>query len=249
MSETLDLHLKRLSLLPSTQKTYKAILQGAPSDGGELLRWANRRAHDEVPMGTVLPMRAAVKHYLVSLGYDPVELKALLPRATGPGAQMRRPLSPRQLALYHEAVKQLDQEPAHAILTLLPVTGLRISEVCELQVSDVQPEVLRIRGKRGQERFLPLNRVGQQALGAYLEARSPAKWLFEGYTGRPIGPHAVRKHTRKIAEDWPELQGLCPQVLRATAAAMWLERGMDLRTLQAVLGHVNMSTTERYLRR
>ena len=66
------------------------------------------------------------------------------------------------------------------------------------------------------------------------------------FTG-PIGPHGVRKYTRKIAADYPSLSGLSPHVLRHTFATMALRNGMDLARLQTILGHESIETTRRYL--
>ncbi len=250
MTAALDQHLKRQGLLPSTRQKYKEILGQA--DRQDLIGWINNRIHARTPIGTVLPMRAAVKHYLVGeLGYSEEEVQRLLPKAKGRSCKMRTALTPYQLALYHSAVEQVDREPASTILSLLPCTGLRIGEVTSLHIENIRlfsgRHCLVFRGKRDKERIVPLSRAGEVILTSYLEAHSPEAWIFPSFTGRPVTPHSVRKYTRKIAQDHPDLVGLSPHVLRHTFATMALRNGMDLERLRAILGHESIQTTSRYL--
>jgi site-specific recombinase XerD len=249
VSTTLDQHLKRQGLLPSTRKKYTEILATAPKN--DLVGWIHQRVHARTPIGTLLPMRAAVKHYLILQGYSEEEASESLPKAKGRAATIRHALNSHQLACYHAAVEQVDVEPAHIILTLLPLTGLRISEVCSLTHDNIRVisgrSFFSFRGKRDKERVVPLTRQAERHLSDYLSAYQTSHWLFPGYTGSPIGPHAIRKYTRKMAAEYPELNGLSPHVLRHTFATMALRRGMDLARLQAILGHESIMTTRRYL--
>ena len=250
MGQLLDKHLKRRGLLPSTRDKYRAILSPAPKQ--DLVGWMERKVHARTPIGTVLPLRAAVKHYLVSeLGYDPDDVDSILPKAKGREAAVRHALTPNQLGVYHLAVEDVDIEPARTILNLLPMTGLRISEMCGLRVRDVQHHegrpFLQFRGKKDKERIVPLGRTAEKTLISYVKNHRLGEWMFAGYSGHAIGPHAVRKYTRKIAERHSELDGLSPHVLRHTFATMALRKGMDLKTLQMILGHENIQTTQRYL--
>jgi site-specific recombinase XerD len=246
----LQKHLKRKGLLPSTRAKYEEIIDSA--GGADLIEWINKKVHARTPIGTVLPARAAVKHFLMAeQGYSEEELEQLLPKARGRSTKFRDALSPNQLALYHAAVDQVDREPAHTILALLPKTGLRISEICGLSSFNVEEQdghtYLVFRGKGDKQRVVPLVGAAKRILDGYVDTHRPGKWLFSGYSGRPIGPHAVRKYTRKIAGKHPELAGLSPHVLRHTFATMALRRGMDLKRLQEILGHESIKTTERYL--
>jgi len=243
-------HLKRKGLLPSTRAKYEEIIDSA--GGADLIEWINNKVHARTPIGTVLPARAAVKHYLMAeQGYTEEELEQLLPKARGRSTRFRDALSPQQLALYHAAVEQVDREPAKTILKLLPKTGLRISEICSLQAFDIETQdgnsYLVFRGKGDKQRVVPLVGSAATLLASFIAEQQPGKWLFTGYMGRPVGPHAIRKYTRKIAENNPELAGLSPHVLRHTFSTLALRRGMDLRTLQEILGHKSIKTTQRYL--
>lgn len=250
MEPKFEKHLKKQGLLPSTRQKYDEIIESAQAD--DLVRWIEQKVHARTPIGTVLPMRAAVKHYLISvLGYDEDDVKELLPKAKGRANKMRHALTPTQLALYHAAVGQIDQEPAHTILSLLPSTGLRIGEITALRLSEVHASngrhYLQFRGKRDKERVVPLTRAGANILADYITRARPKDFLFTGYSDAPIGPHAIRKYTRWIAAKWPDLSGLTPHILRHTWATMALRKGVDLKTLQVLLGHENIATTQRYL--
>ena len=94
---------------------------------------------------------------------------------------------------------------------------------------------------------MPLNRPAQRALDAHLGELPSDGWLFEGYVGGPITPAAVRKVTRAMRTEHPELGELSPHVLRHTCFTLALRKGADLRTIQALAGHKNITTTSRYL--
>lgn len=248
-------HLRQEGLLPSTREKYQSILAEAPKD--QLIDWIRSKVHARTPVGTVLPLRAAVKHYLVAVkGYDPDEVGALLPKAKGRQASRRSALTAHQLAVYLAAVEDLP-EPARTILALLPVTGLRIGEVTSLKRDELLTRAdgasmgrmsLRFRGKGDKERLVPLPRSAEWALASYLQDHyQGSTWLFPGYSGRPITPHAIRKYTRKLAMEHEELAGLSPHVLRHTFATLALRKGVDLKRLQVLLGHKNIATTQRYL--
>lgn len=252
MSDAFEKHLKREGLLPATRDKYKAIIEEAdPQGADDLVRWINDRLHARTPIGTVLPLRAAVAHYLEALGYDAEDIRELLPKARGRANKMRHALTPTQLALYHAAVDQIDLEPAHTILALLPSTGLRIGEICALKVSNIGRQgdryFLQFRGKRDKERVVPLSRAAAQTLEAYMDGRDLDDWLFPTHLGGPISEHGVRKYTRAIADQYLDLVGLSPHILRHTFSTMAIRRGVDLKTLQVLLGHANIATTQRYL--
>jgi site-specific recombinase XerD len=106
---------------------------------------------------------------------------------------------------------------------------------------------LKFRGKRDEERFVPLNSAARKALDAYMTIAKPRRWLFQGNMGTPISPEVVRKACRKMRLDYPELGQLTPHVMRHTFATMALRNGADLRTVQVLLGHKSIQTTARYL--
>lgn len=243
----LEDYLRHQGLLPSTRKEYTRIASAAGSDP---LGWLSKKTHARTPIGTVLPLRAAVKHILISEGYDPVHVEKMLPKAKGRPCGLRDSLTPDQLAVYYLAVTETS-DPIKTILKLLPRTGLRISEICGLTPDNLVMRGgvwgLQFRGKRDSERFVPLNKPARKALFEYMDESQPVGWLFRGYMRGPIGPAAVRKVTRRIREINPNLGQLTPHVLRHTFATNALRAGADLRTVQALLGHKSIQTTARYL--
>ena len=246
MGELTD-HLRQQGLASTTRDKYTSILDSASEDP---VAWLRHRITSKTPIGTVLPFRAAVKHYLLAQGYDEDEITQLLPKARGAPNALRDALNAEQLTIYYLASETVS-EPVRTILLLLPRTGLRISEICGLHVDNVvkRGNILgfQFRGKRSEERFVPLNRTALNAFHAYMTTFQPSEWIFPGNKGQSISPEAVRKVTRQIAADHPELTGLSPHQLRHTHATTLLKRGADLRTVQALLGHRSITTTARYL--
>ena len=211
--DALERRLRDKGLLPLYQGEIRGDFRGCRHQRS--LTWIRGRVHARTPIGTVLPIRAAVKHYLVSVhGYEEDEVNALLPKAKGRQPEKREALDSHQLAIYLAAVDQMDQEPAKTILLLLPKTGLRIGEISSLRRGDLRGMgsrmILTFRGKGDKARTVPLSGGAWDTLNDYLLERwhgrhSPhghpytgiSQWLFPTIRGGPISPHAVRKYTRE----------------------------------------------------
>ena len=146
-----------------------------------------------------------------------------------------------------------------AVLYVIAAAGLRISEACGLRVDDVQTErdhagrkldhgVLFVReGKGSKERLVPLSPTLQLELRRYYVAERPQGYLFPNQprTGH-IGLKLVRRELRQACEraGFPKI--VTPHELRHSFATTMLERGVDLPTLQAVMGHDRLSTKTGY---
>jgi site-specific recombinase XerD len=237
-------------LLDSTQAKYQEILDAARKD--DIIGWLNRKVNARTPIGTVLPARAAVKHYLISVqGYDEETVDEMLPAARGRQAQTRNALSAEQLALYLAASDAIENEPARTILLLLPKVGLRISEMTNMRSDQLHQRSGRLyfsfRGKGDKHRMVPLPSAAEATLKEYMLTLTDKEYLFPSSWGGPVTPHAVRKYTRQIADDFPQLAGLSPHILRHTYATTLLRKGVDIKTLQVLMGHNNIQTTQRYL--
>ena len=245
---TYDRHLAERGLLPNTRKTYGHL---ATQAGDDPVAWLKTLVAERRPMGTLAPARAAVRHRLESEGKTEEEVRSLLPRIRGRKSKTREALSPDDLAAYYEAVEVEAREPVRTILLLLPRSGLRVSEACRLRRENVIARgdrlVLRFRGKGDKERVVPLGTVGTALLRAYMEGEVAGDdHLFPG-RGGPITDAAVRRVTRLIRANHGIAADLSPHVLRHTYATSLLAEGVDVRSLQALLGHEAASTTMRYL--
>lgn len=135
-----------------------------------------------------------------------------------------------------------------AILETFYSTGIRLSELVGLQVRDIHFDggIVQVFGKGRKERIVPIGRKALEALRLYLDARPPAsEGLFSNWRGGRLTPRSigqiVKKYMRRI--DQPSLS---PHSLRHSYATHLLEGGADLRAVQELLGHKNLSTTQRY---
>ena len=133
-----------------------------------------------------------------------------------------------------------------AIVETLYATGLRISELASLRVGDVSGDTVTVRGKGGKMRVVPLGRPAQRALQAYLsQARrrladsGSEVSLFLGTRGAPMGPRSLRRTVHRHVATFPH-------ALRHSFATHLLEGGADLRTVQDLLGHTDLATTQIY---
>lgn len=144
------------------------------------------------------------------------------------------------------------QERDRCILTLFLNCGLRISELIGLNLTDVRGEQLRVLGKGNKERMLYLNEACIQAIQDYLAVRDNQRAidknaLFLSRRRTRISKAAVEKLVKKyLLKAGLDSTQYSPHKLRHTAATLMLQNGVDVRTLQEVLGHENLNTTQIY---
>jgi len=142
-----------------------------------------------------------------------------------------------------------------AIMELLYATGIRVSELCGLNVGDVDlgRRTIRVLGKGAKERTVPFGVPAGRAVTRWHEHGRPelaapmsGSALFLGARGRRLDPRTARRvvHAR-IAAAWP-VPDMGPHGLRHTAATHLLEGGADLRSVQEMLGHSSLATTQIY---
>ena len=142
-----------------------------------------------------------------------------------------------------------------AMLELLYATGVRVGELVGLDVDDVDRDrfVIRVLGKGRKERSVPFGRPAARALDFWVkhgrphlvvEGSGPA--LFLGARGRRIDQRAVRTMVHRRIAEVPGAPDIGPHGLRHTAATHLLEGGADLRSVQELLGHASLATTQLY---
>ena len=152
-----------------------------------------------------------------------------------------------------ESVQGINQERDYCILTLFLNCGLRISELIGLNVKDIQGDQLRVLGKGNKERIVYLNDACQQAISDWLDVRStrgtadPNALFISSQSRKRISKSAVEKLVKKyLSAAGLDSSQYSPHKLRHTAATLMLQNGVDVRTLQEVLGHDNLNTTQIY---
>lgn len=138
-----------------------------------------------------------------------------------------------------------------AILTILYGCGLRISEALSLNVGDIgHNDFLKIKGKGNKERLVPLLPVVKEKINAYLAACpydiKPGEALFLGARGERLSPRIVQRTLEKIRGILGLPDTLTPHALRHSFATHLLASGTDLRSIQELLGHASLNTTQRY---
>ena len=139
-----------------------------------------------------------------------------------------------------------------ALFTLLYGCGLRIAEALALNVRDAPrpgAEPLRVTGKGSKQRIVPVLPVVQQTIAAWLELhpdRQPDSPLFVGARGKRLNPGVAQRTMRTYRQQNGLAEHATPHALRHSFATHLLAGGADLRSIQELLGHANLSTTQRY---
>jgi integrase/recombinase XerD len=173
-------------------------------------------------------------------------------------AEVDRLLTAARAARDAEDVKPPARIRAARLICLLEVlyaTGLRVSELVTLPASAARrsQEMLIVRGKGGRERMVPLNDAAKRAMADYLgllgdAGRETSKWLFPSFGE---SGHLTRQHFARELKELAVAAGLSaakvsPHVLRHAFASHLLQHGADLRSVQMLLGHADISTTQIY---
>jgi integrase/recombinase XerC len=189
--------------------------------------------------------------------------RGLMP--TDPGQLLASPKGHRPLPDVlrpDEAIRLVEMQGEEVVdlrdrlaLELLYATGVRVGELCGLDVGDVDAgrRVVRVLGKGRKERSVPYGVPAQKALDRWLDEGRP-RWagtasgaaLLLGVRGGRVDPRTVRDVVHRRLADVPGAPDLGPHGLRHSAATHLLEGGADLRSVQELLGHATLATTQVY---
>jgi integrase/recombinase XerC len=188
---------------------------------------------------------------------------------TNPALSVSAPKLERRLPQYldEESVAKLMQQPDTtttlgkrdaAILELFYSTGIRLSELINLRLPDVDfhAATIRVVGKGSKERIVPFGRPARKALQEYLSCRSQllperghediGETFFLTPRGKRLNPKGVNLLMNRYISRVSEIQKKSPHILRHTFATHLLNRGADLRAVKELLGHESLSTTQLY---
>ena len=227
----------------------------------DFLSWLARDREGKHQLGIGVAARAR-KLVAVRSFFDYLVLKRNL-MESNPAADIDAPRLRKTLPVYlteSNAFKLLDavqgpyEERDFAMLMLLLSCGLRVSELANLNLKDLTKDTIRVLGKGNKERILYLSPACKDALEEYLAVRDDTNVsekdqdaLFLSRNHRRISVDTVQKLVKKTAAAAGlDAERYSPHKLRHTAATLMLQHGVDVRTLQEVLGHESLNTTQIY---
>lgn len=166
------------------------------------------------------------------------------------------PKRPKQMPKYltEDEVRKLlsvaSENPRdYAILSFLVYSGLRVSELCNLKIEDVdfQERIVRVHGKGDKDRIVIVSPHAIEALEKYLSTRKDSlEYLFSSQKSEKITRVQVFRIVKKYARKAGIKKNVTPHVLRHTLATTLLKRGVDIRYIQQFLGHSSVATTQIY---
>ncbi|MCY4152617.1 MAG: tyrosine recombinase XerC [Aestuariivita sp.] len=224
----------------------------------DMRAWMAHLRNSSVGARSLARKLSAVKNFYGWLaeqeGFDPTAV--LMMRAPKVPKRLPRPLdSGAARAMIKTASAQSDipwvAARDVAVLTLLYACGLRISEALGLTGKDLPlPRVLQIVGKGGKERVVPVLDVAREATDTYFDlcpfSLEREQLIFRGVRGGPLSPRTVQKVTENLRLQLGLPPTATPHAMRHSFATHLLESGGDLRTIQELLGHASLSTTQTY---
>jgi len=231
-----------------------ALLTLAPAD---LRAYLTRRRATGLSNASAARELSAVRGFLAFAATEQGR-EAAPPRVKGPKRprSVPRPISPDEAVSLAEEAGEDASEPwiaarDQAVLMLLYGSGLRVAEALGLTGSALPlGEALSVTGKRNKARIVPLLAPVREAIEAYLAlspyASGKTEPLFRGARGGPLRGEIVRRAVRKARRTLGLSERTTPHALRHSFATHLLGRGADLRSLQELLGHASLSSTQIY---
>lgn len=139
-----------------------------------------------------------------------------------------------------------------AILELLYSSGLRVSELCQLKLYDIDDQFVRVMGKGSKERLVPIGKKALQAVDEYLnrfrdrQESNRQTSLFVNSKGKPLSRMRIWNLIKTYGKNAGISKNISPHTMRHSFATHLLDNGADLRVIQEMLGHATISSTDRY---
>ena len=137
-----------------------------------------------------------------------------------------------------------------AILELIYATGIRVSEACNIKKDDISDGFVKVLGKGNKQRIVPIGKKAIQSIKEYLlklkEKKIENEFLFVSLKAKKVSRVTVWKQIKFYAKKADIEKEISPHTLRHSFATHLLENGADLRLIQEMLGHADISTTDRY---
>ena len=225
------------------------LLERIEPFNGRLDIWVNSMI-DRSP-STIKARLAAASHLIRWLGQKWPE-HLVRPKS---GKKLPRTLTSRELSLVKNAADCSEDPLANLVVTMILDTGLRVSEICDLEISQIDLQdhsAMVIDGKGGKDRMVLFTQSTVASILAWLplrEIRNPqGEQLLVSKAGTPLQSRSVQRLMDKLADEANIPRGrLTPHVLRHNFATGLLERGADLVSIQKLLGHASIATTRVYL--
>jgi len=230
----------------------------------ELARsWVWSQAEAGVAGATLRRKVSALKRFsawLVGAGHTKADIAGRL-RTPATSSSLPRVMGRAQMEeILQDLIQRADTEDSialrdWAIVEVLYATALRVSELVGLRVDNLSmaERTLRVVGKGNKERVVPFGIPAERALRRYLDAGRPAllaggdsAQVFVSSTGKALGPRTVYQVVAALLSQYPGSGPVGPHTLRHTAATHLLDGGADLRSVQELLGHASLGTTQIY---
>ncbi len=228
----------------------RGLASADPRDVRAWLAWLHGRGLARASVARKLSSLRSCYRFLVRRGVV----------TRNPARQVRTPrVGPRLPSVLpkDEARELLDRSPApspaglrdHALLELLYATGIRVAEACALDWRDVdlRQGVVRVVGKGGREREVPVGAAALDALAAYARGGGGAAGpVFANLRGGRLTTRSAHRIVGRRAREAGLARRVTPHTMRHSFATHMLGEGADLRLIQELLGHSRLSTTQRY---
>ena len=239
-----------------SRKTSKAQL--AKVNIATLRSWIATRKKHRLSNRSILRELSAVKNFYSWLSTHEAIDNSIILNFTGPKLKQRLP-RPLTIKDAGDLIKQVESRYKKpwvvardvAVLILLYGCGLRISEALELRYSDAPlPSLIKIKGKGKKERLIPILPIAKESVQNYLELcphkSRPNDHLFIGLQGKKLNPKIIQNVVADARVSLGLPLTVTPHALRHSFATHLLSAGGDLRTIQELLGHKSLSSTQIY---